>query len=253
MDRRKKIRMPFGRLAVGTDAKTKRGEAEGVLTGIQYLSPHTVGELGFTLCPWSTPGCRRGCLYNSGYARIFPSVNQSRRRKTWEAFGESTGITSPAPGYVRELTTDALTLTAVAERYGMAPAVRLNGTSDVPWWQCVDLSGLVAQGLNVYDYTKAPRALTREAPAWWHLTYSVTERPMSWVEARRYMDDGAGAAVVFTPSKFTEAVGVGEWRGYPVVDGTTHDVRFRDPPGVVVALKALPGPARTDSTGWVIR
>jgi hypothetical protein len=39
--------------------------------------------------------------------------------------------------------------------------------------------------------------------------------------------------------------------GFPVIDGTEHDLRFMDPKGVIVGLVPK-GKAKTDDTGFVI-
>ena len=41
------------------------------------------------------------------------------------------------------------------------------------------------------------------------------------------------------------------WNGFPVINGDENDLRFLDPKGVVVGLKAK-GKAKTDTTGFVV-
>ena len=43
-----------------------------------------------------------------------------------------------------------------------------------------------------------------------------------------------------------------EWLGLKVIDGDEHDLRFIDPVGVIVGLKAK-GKAKKDQTGFVVR
>ncbi len=54
-------------LAIGTDAKTVKGEKKGYLTGIMYMIPDD------TLCPASKiAGCREGCLVSAGRGVMSP-------------------------------------------------------------------------------------------------------------------------------------------------------------------------------------
>jgi hypothetical protein len=41
-----------------------------------------------------------------------------------------------------------------------------------------------------------------------------------------------------------------EWNGKPVIDGDTDDLRFLDPQGVIVGLRAK-GKAKYDTSGFV--
>jgi hypothetical protein len=41
------------------------------------------------------------------------------------------------------------------------------------------------------------------------------------------------------------------WKGFPVIDGDVSDLRFLDPRGTVVGLKAK-GAARKDTSGFVV-
>jgi hypothetical protein len=42
-----------------------------------------------------------------------------------------------------------------------------------------------------------------------------------------------------------------DWRGFPIVNGDDHDLRFLDPGPSIVALKAK-GKAKLDRTGFVV-
>ena len=62
------------------NAKTRKGEKLGILTGILYLAP--ANESGvMNTCASSTPECRHACLYTAGRGR-FDSVRKGRIRKT---------------------------------------------------------------------------------------------------------------------------------------------------------------------------
>lgn len=224
-------------LSVSADAKTVKGQTRGYLTGILYLSPHTLAGHA-TLCPYSTPGCRDACLYTAGNGGRFASVNRARLAKTrvyWER----------RDAFLEALSADLSTLVTDSDRVGLSPAVRLNGTTDIPWEikhpeilrKALDL------GIRCYDYTKIPPQY-RKPPEGYHIVYSVSEELASTRIAIDYLDQGGTAAVVFSGTM------PDTWYGFPVVDGTKDDLRFLDPPGSVIGLKPL-GKARKDTTGFV--
>ena len=69
---------------------------------------------------------------------------------------------------------------------------------------------------------------------------------------------GHNAAVVFRDRSTAERAMSQGWKGFEVIDGDEHDVRFLDPratvpgqAGYIVALYAK-GPAKKDRTGFVI-
>jgi hypothetical protein len=135
----------------------------------------------------------------------------------------------------------------------MKAAVRLNGTSDLPWERLhPDLFADFPE-ISFFDYTKLrPRMhafLSRRLNAgqWpnnYHLTFSGDgNRPK---QAKEMLANGGNVALVFWPECPTS------WQGHQVVNGDAHDARFLDPEGVVVGLHAK-GIARVDLEGFVIR
>ena len=95
--------------------------------------------------------------------------------------------------------------------------------------------------VQFYDYTKVP-GRDLGIPNY-HLTFSLAESNEE--DAAAELQRGMNIAVVFdgVPS---------EYLGVPVVDGDESDLRFLDPSGVVVGLKAK-GEARGDTSGFVKR
>jgi len=94
-----------------------------------------------------------------------------------------------------------------------------------------------------YDYTKWPLEKRPSTPNY-HLTFSRSEE--TTLEQIQYsLDGGRNVAVVFdrVPT---------EWEGWTVIDGDADDMRWLDPVGVIVGLKAK-GAARKDITGFVVR
>lgn len=241
-------------LSIGKDAKTVKGQTRGYLTGILYLAPYTVAGVG-NFCPDSTPGCRDGCLFTAGRGVMAP-VMAGRIKKTLR-------FKNDRPMFLQDVGTSIVGLVRKAEREGMTPLVRLNGTSDIPWENIrVNLAGQnfmeAFPSVQFYDYTKSParmRAfLAGKLPKNYHLTFSRSE--CNDAVAARILADGGNVAVVFDtpkgqplPAKHCLAGTLGY---FPVIDGDTDDVRTEDSRGVIIGLRAK-GKARKDSTGFVVR
>jgi hypothetical protein len=142
-----------------------------------------------------------------------------------------------------------------AEREDMTPCIRLNGTSDLPWekFKCVR-DGIEYRNpmeafpdVQFYDYTKIPaRALKwvrGDMPANYHVTFSASESNDD--ASRMVAMAGGNVAVVFDQIP-------ADYYGRNVVDGDDSDLRFLDPVGVIVGLKAK-GEAKRDDSGFVKR
>jgi hypothetical protein len=132
-----------------------------------------------------------------------------------------------------------------AARKGVPLVCRLNVVSDVPWerrWQ-----GLFEEfpGVQFMDYTKDQSRVTHPGlPANYHLTFSRSET--NEADCRRVLEAGGTVSVVFRRPPFPDSF----W-GYSVIDGDQDDLRFLDPSGVIVGLKAK-GKARRDHSGFVV-
>jgi hypothetical protein len=220
-------------LSVSADAKTVKGESQGYLTGILYLAPHKVAG-GPSLCPFSSPGCRAVCLYTAGKGAL-SSVQQARIRKARFFHANIKAFTA-------QICEDIEALRVEAAKRDLKPAVRLNGTSDVRW----EGYGIMQRFPEVqfYDYTKYPASHRTKVPANYHLTYSLSEKPDSLAQAEAWQALGVNTAVVFE-SELPET-----FAGRPVIDGDKHDLRFTDPKGCVVGLRAK-GKARKAQTAFV--
>lgn len=201
-------------LTIG-NAKTKRGESLGVLTGILHLNPATTDKL----CPYASAECKALCLVNSGRSEFMPMINEARTRKTI-AFLEN------RQAFVAQLAKDITALEKRAKKLGLRAAVRLNGTSDILWERFIDFAEFPE--VQFYDYTKIPIRF-RKLAANYHLTFSFSGH--NWNECDKALEQGVNVAIVFDgtiPSKFM---------GRTVIDGTDHDVRFMDAErGAIVAL-----------------
>jgi hypothetical protein len=142
---------------------------------------------------------------------------------------------------------------SAARRIGATAAVRLNGTSDIPWERLHAQIFAEFPEIQFFDYTKMMprmRAFLQHRsegagwPANYHLTYSGDGR--KGAEIDRIAMAGGNVAVVFWPTLPRQ------WRGVEVIDGDRHDARFLDPRGIIVGLRAK-GIARVDRSGFVVR
>lgn len=224
----------YSLLSVENDSKTSKGTEHGYLTGILYLAPAREADGVHDMCSWSTVECRIACLYGAGMAGVFPSIKRARVAKTLQY------IQDPAK-FRDKLAGDIIKLAAEAKLRGLRPAVRINGTSDIPklaLWLASTFTDI-----QFYDYTKIPRPWTR-TQANYHLTFSFSGSNLT--ECIQALEHGINVAVVFS-GPLPEV-----WHGYPVIDGDKSDLRFTDPAGVIVGLKAK-GNARAMENGGFIQ
>jgi hypothetical protein len=131
-----------------------------------------------------------------------------------------------------------------ALRQGLKPCARLNTISDIRWETIQDEHGRTVfdrhPEITFYDYTKHPDRDVSDIPNY-SLTFSLAED--NDAKASEAIGRGLNVAAVFhsVPDTFM---------GLPVIDGDLTDLRFTDPRGVIVGLKAK-GEARKDTSGFV--
>ena len=232
-------------LSVSADAKTIKGEYLGILTGILYLAP--VDLSGFQVCPKASNGCKAACLYTAGRG-YYQNTRNARVNKTrWFFLERNT--------FMETLVKDIESLIRKAKRKNMIPAVRLNGTSDLPWEKIsVVRNGVTHRNIMdafptvmYYDYTKIIGRDTAIRQHNYHLTFSLAENN-EW-EAKVALETGYNVAVVTNIKRKAEKPKT--WAGYPVIDGDSSDVRFLDPKGGHIVMLTAKGQARKDKSGFV--
>lgn len=157
--------MPPTQLLCTNNTKSNKTLARGVLTGIMYLSPaDTVsGQDATTLCPWAKQaGCAAGCLNTAGRGK-YHTVQLARIRKTlyFHQFRHE---------FVQLLDIEIRRVARTAEALGLKPAIRLNGTSDIPWHHVAERHPSV----QFYDYTKVINWAQRDRPDNYHITLSYS-------------------------------------------------------------------------------
>jgi len=215
--------------------KTQKGESLGYLTAVLHLAPANQAGLG-TVCAKSTPQCRDLCLYYAGRG-AFNAVKAARLRRTQQ-------YKADPQGFATKLIEEVDHWKRHAERKGMTLAVRINGTSDLP--KLARDVKAAYPGVQFYDYTKIPRAWMSNPTI--HYTFSKSESNLS--DCMEALKARKNVAVVFSTRKGEPLPA--NWLGKPVIDGDTHDLRFLDPKGVVVGLRAK-GRARKHVGGFVVQ
>jgi len=222
-------------LQVNTNWKTIKSMKYGFMTGILYLAPYKLS--GKNVCPAASLGCRLSCLNTAGRGQM-GVVQKARLRKTKMFFQDRNKFLS-------QLKTEIEILNRRAANKNMKLAIRLNGTSDLPFERyLIDGKNLMDHfpGVKFYDYTKLENRVTGSLPANYHLTFSRSETNDNVVYK---VIKKAPVSVVFKnklPKKF---------KGYKVINGDLHDMRFKNKSGVIVGLLAK-GKAKKDNTGFAV-
>jgi hypothetical protein len=242
---------PSSLLTVSGDSKTVKGEKFGYLTGILYLAPHKAA--GFNVCAKATAGCIAACLNTAGQGS-YSTTQIARVRKTkW--------LRKDRAGFMLQLERNILALIRKANREGLTPVVRLNGTSDLPWENfratfANRFHGTIFErfsDVQFYDYTKIAARFAKSLPDNYDLTFSAADGNENDVEFA--LSHGGRVAVVLRNSVRPNARAKNwnlpdSYNGHTLVDGDNSDLRFLDPKGCWIGLKAK-GHAWKDTTGFV--
>jgi len=216
--------------------KLLKGEKKGYLSFVLHLAPADIS--GKEVCPKRTAGCTAACLNMAGRGGIFKKgettnvIQEARIRKTKLFFKDRAK-------FLADLEADIVLGIKQAEKKGMIPAFRLNGTSDLAW----EKYGIIEKFPNVqfYDYTKVRNRKVSHLKNY-HLTFSKADG--NDMDVHLAASNGMNVAAVFKQLPAT-------YIGRPVINGDETDLRFLDPKGVIVGLKAK-GKAKKDTTGFVV-
>lgn len=221
-------------LAIGTNAKTAKGDNENQITAIMYLAPATIS--GHEACPARTEGCTNSCLFTAGRGAM-SNVQQARIRKTKEFFEQQ-------DMFLTKLKEDILLVEQYCKDNNLKGYVRLNGTSDIKWEDYIDMS---KYDLYFYDYTKRQDRDFSKIASNYKITYSRSEESTEDEISTALVN--TNVAVVFDEVPVTWKVnGV----AVPVIEGDLTDLRYEDPTGVIIGLKAK-GMAKKDLSGFVVK
>ncbi|MEN6303306.1 MAG: hypothetical protein ABFD96_11310 [Armatimonadia bacterium] len=222
-------------LLTTNNTKVLKGTGRGYMTFILHLAP--ADSSGREVCPKRSAGCTAACLNTAGRGKMH-KVQAGRLRKTrW--------YHEDRAGFMAQLVWDIRAGIRKADREGVTPVFRLNGTSDIPW-ERVRVSGEnvfeMFPNVQFYDYTKI---LGRKVGQYanYHLTFSRSETNDR--DVARAILQGMNVAVVFDHLPET-------YLGRPVINADLDDLRFLDPPNTIAGLVAK-GRARREDTGFVVR
>ena len=220
--------------------KIQKGTKMGYLSFILHLAPADLS--GRETCPKRTAGCTAACLNTAGRGGMFKrgettnTIQRARIRKTQYFFADRAG-------FMLDLAYDIQKAIRFAEKQGLTPVFRLNGTSDLSWEKyevpvfCTRNIFELFPNVQFYDYTKVLGRKVKDIPNY-HLTFSKADGNDADV-AEALMQ---GMSVVAVYDEIPE--------GVPSADET--DLRFLDPKGIMLGLKAK-GRAKKDYSGFVIR
>lgn len=266
-----------------TNAKTSKGQKLGYMTGVMYLAPGN--ESGRNVCPWMAR-CKKPCLYTSGHGQ-FKKTQGARIAKTRRWFNDREAFVADiiasvgrkgkaAKRYATGKNKSRWTgLIGAAYRANLTPALRLNGTSDIPWEELTEIFEMFP-GLMKYDYTKSHERMLnwlagsvskRNARSGgrghfrnvknYSLTFSVggvldKRRDAESIYREILRNGGNVAGAWLLPEQIPEStscltfidssgkpfkkIDLGD--EYEVIDGDLHDLRFLDKRGVIVGLSA---------------
>ena len=220
--------------------KIQKGTKLGYLSFILHLAPADLS--GKETCPKRTVGCTAACLNTAGRGGMFKRgentnvIQKARIRKTEYFFNDRAG-------FMLDLAYDIQKAIKFAERKGLTPVFRLNGTSDLSWEKyevpvfCTENIFELFPTVQFYDYTKVLGRKVKHIPNY-HLTFSKAD------------GNDADVAEALLQGMSVVAVYDAIPAGVPSADET--DLRFLDPKGIMLGLKAK-GRAKKDYSGFVIR
>lgn len=217
--------------------KIQKGTKLGYLSFILHLAPADLS--GREVCPKRTAGCTQACLNTAGRGGMFKRgettnvIQQARIRKTQLFFADR-------EAFMTQLVKDIRLGIKQAQKLGLTPVFRLNGTSDLAW----EKYGIIEKfpGVQFYDYTKVLGRKVAHLPNY-HLTFSAADG--NDADVQKAVEQGMNIAMVF--DRLPEA-----YMGLPVINADDTDLRFLDPKGVIAGLKAK-GRAKKDRSGFVRR
>ena len=226
----------FADLITAPDANSKLSKSEGYRNIGVSLTPSTVGVLDN--CPNSTPKCRSACLAFTGRIEMESGkggvITRSRIGRT-KLLAENSQL------FADILYTQLLREDRKAKRDGLNVAFRPDVLSDRFWHLENPWIFQAFPNWEVYGYTKSvlkvQQFIDGELPKNYHITFSWSEQANP-VYVRTILQSGVNVAVPFYDRQTLKGCLADTFLGFPVVDGDKSDLRFLDPKGVIVGLRA---------------
>ena len=190
-----------------------------------FLSP--ADSSGYEVCAWRVNDCTNLCLNCAGKGGL-NSVQNARIAKTER-------LMERPHDWFRSFYHE---VNLALKKHGRI-AMRMNGTSDLPWEHILPLDFFVANADKIvfYDYTKSFARARNQDAHFFDLTFSYSGENLR--DCLYLLDNQlARVAVVFDTKRGKPLPAT--WRGFEVIDGDLYDSRWHDPKGVVVGLRYKP-------------
>jgi hypothetical protein len=207
------------------------------------LAPASIS--GFNTCASASQGCREACLHEAGNPVFMPQKTLGRVNRTELYFKDRAKFLSMI---TREIRNHEI----LCKKYDLKPVIRLNTTSDIMWENHKIFE--LFSNVQFYDYTKhfnrMIKYLKSDMPKNYHLTFSRNEA--NDFQSTQILKAGGNVAVVFR-KELPET-----YKGFKVINGDEHDLRFLDEANVVVGLKEKltidkkTGKLGRDKSGFVV-
>lgn len=212
-----------------SSTKSAKSNKYNVDSYIMYLMPST------KLCPGSCTDCRRNCLFFTGRG-AFSNVQAARSLR-------STYYETDPAAFVGQLIREINALAAKYKKSRKLFTVRLNGTSDINFFEVYER----CPDVQFIEYTKRSDImelqLEKQLPNL-SITYSYRG---SWEECETYLRGGLNVAIVFNSQTLPP-----EYKGFRVIDGDISDLRHLDPKGVIVGLRLKGKPSDFTDNRFIV-
>ena len=186
-----------------------------------YLAPATMVR-GLNTCR-GEGACSEGCLAYSG--RLSTSESQNKQYLFTVALYHHTEL------FLLEIVQQLFRLAHNYSFDGIDLAIRLNSTSDLPFYNVIDMESLVRDISNLdhfYDYTKIPTRYKVQSE-FYHLTYSYSE-----LSKDKWLSRFDRVAVVVTYEDKKKLLDKVNPLLFKFTDGDLHDLRRFDKTKIVL-------------------
>ena len=178
------------------------------------------------ICPYQDIAqCKAPCLSDSGFAKVYKSVNNSRKAKTDFYLNDK-------ENFIIQLKNELYNFEKLCKKQQVTPYIRLNVISDIQWE--LKANGSIPQtfpGIQFYDYTKIAKRLGK-TPDNYELMFSYSNAPGYQQSVKKALKTDVPISVVFfgnmMPSHFM---------GKEVIDGDSSDIVNLSYKNKIVGLK----------------
>jgi len=177
------------------------------------------------VCPYQNIAqCKTPCLSDSGFAKVYKSVNQARKAKTDFYLNDR-------ENFIIQLKNELTNFQKLCKKQQVIPYIRLNVISDIQWE--LKANGSIPQSfpnINFFDYTKIAKRLGK-TPDNYELMFSYSNAPAYQQSVRKALKTDVPISVVFfgnMPNRFM---------GKEVINGDESDIVNLSHKNKIVGLK----------------